>query len=877
MKTRTDIQDGEQLTITVLVTDINEWTNHNHIAQKVICEDVDGNKIPLTVFHNNDAAEFDWDIGRWYKLKNARGNIHEGEKQLNPSYDLGIVLLDEPPEEARSQDTDSGPTASEATTVTVSSDDSSNDPPTGNTTADGGAGLMKTSLSSGNHLLHFPFGDIAELEVHEYRLTIPGGLHQDDDLDGGPLGFTARAASRYRYRSGVPVTTNGPLKLYTVEKLTGELAVDGYSVQPQHIGTKTLETRNFDHREPLRELVKQDVKAALRGKYDVSAINSIIEFNPYRKADSGDFTASREYGCRIWVDPDGSVICGVSVGFHLQSTFSAAEYVQRGYDIPGVNVEHDTGVYDRVATGTVRRLSDTGYTDHVDDMGSSTAEYHRKTGNVDAEIVDSLAAGDPLMADIDYGQWEGLQALEFCRIVPTTDQLKLVDKTFHDEFQEFSRLLPDERFSVAQSFAKSIGTTPSLGLEPDTTPTNRCYEELSINTRTPNLRFANGQTAPYGKVGLDNHGVYQPPESFKVLAVYPDRFRTKAQQFLTQIVDQLEDYEAPINELRQETYELGVEFNYHQVAQSHANNDIDGVLVVVPDPEWVGNQSDIDDPYPEFKRMFGQRKLPSQMVTYSNLENTRYNGNIAAGLIAKTGGIPWRIHEVPGGADVFIGLDVTYDHDTGQHLGASANIVMADGTILASQSISLQQGETFEVDDIVGILKDLLRVYVDQEGHVPNHLIIHRDGQFYLDVEDLVKRLEAASEFFPQFDLVEIRKSGNPRIAEYTGKTFEVANKGIAFAARNADHAYLTTTGKPELKPGNRLGTPRPIRVVKRHGSTDLGTLTKQVYWLSEAHVASISRSTRLPITTYYADQCAEHARKGYMLNDELIRGIPYV
>jgi argonaute-like protein implicated in RNA metabolism and viral defense len=178
---------------------------------------------------------------------------------------------------------------------------------------------------------------------------------------------------------------------------------------------------------------------------------------------------------------------------------------------------------------------------------------------------------------------------------------------------------------------------------------------------------------------------------------------------------------------------------------------------------------------------------------------------------------------------------------------------------------------------VVGILKNLLRIYNDQEETMPSHLIIHRDGKFYLDVEDLVERLEDAGEFFPKFDLVEIRKSGNPRIAEYANDSFEVADKGTGFVSRNADHAYLATTGKPELKAGNPIGTPRPIRVVKRHGSTGLDTLTKQVYWLSEAHVGSISRSTRLPITTYYADRCAEHGRKGYLLNGEVIKGIPYI
>lgn len=103
-------------------------------------------------------------------------------------------------------------------------------------------------------------------------------------------------------------------------------------------------------------------------------------------------------------------------------------------------------------------------------------------------------------------------------------------------------------------------------------------------------------------------------------------------------------------------------------------------------------------------------------------------------------------------------------------------------------------------------LKNLLRVYVDEEGHTPTHVVIHRDGQFYLDCEDLVARLEDASEFIPTFDLVEIRKSGNPRIAEYTDDAFEVAEKGVGFVSDADQHAFLATTGKPELKAGNNPG-----------------------------------------------------------------------
>ena len=64
MNTRTDIQDGEQLTIIVLLTEIDEWQNHDHIARKVLCKDIEGNELSLTIFHNNDAVEYDWDVGQ---------------------------------------------------------------------------------------------------------------------------------------------------------------------------------------------------------------------------------------------------------------------------------------------------------------------------------------------------------------------------------------------------------------------------------------------------------------------------------------------------------------------------------------------------------------------------------------------------------------------------------------------------------------------------------------------------------------------------------------------------------------------------------------------------------------------------------------------
>jgi hypothetical protein len=185
-------------------------------------------------------------------------------------------------------------------------------------------------------------------------------------------------------------------------------------------------------------------------------------------------------------------------------------------------VTHDTDLYSKDATGKVIEVLDQGYTEFDDQLGCSVAEWHRKKGRVEEDVIESLNAGDVVMAEIDYNGWEATQALNLCRVVPTLERLKQVDQTFHERAQEASRMLPDERFTIAKSFVDSIGTTPALGLEPDTRPANDGYEELTATTRSPNLRFGDDQTASYGRQGLNRYGVYQAPVSLDLLALYPE-------------------------------------------------------------------------------------------------------------------------------------------------------------------------------------------------------------------------------------------------------------------------------------------------------------------------------------------------------------------
>ncbi|WP_318571261.1 Piwi domain-containing protein [Salinigranum marinum] len=895
MADKGDIEDGAEIDIELRVTGIDEW-EHDAIARKIQFEDVDDATVEMTVFHKNEVAGFEWQTEEWYLLENAVGNEFRGEMQLNPGYDLTVTQLDEPPaaaennESAESESSEergeqSGEKGSSGPTAAISGSSDGEEFLRGSEvagssrpTADGGGELLhQQPLSDGNYLLQFELGELPELSVHEYELRATGsGGIDPDDFTNGIEGFTAKAANYYKSRTRSPVTTADASRrrIYATEELHGTISIHGYTVKPVHQGETILEARSYTDDGPLQEFVKQDVKRAVAGRFEVSGIDSIIEPTPQRTANSGLFEAYRKYKCRIRVDADGTVICGVNVAYHLESTFSAAEWVQRGLDIAEVTVEHDTDLYDSARTATVKELIDMDYDDVLDGPGVPMSEYHQR--HVEQDVIDSVRAGDPTIADLQYGSGEDSifpQVLEYCKVIPTFEQLGRVDETFLNVIHNESRMKPEERFNVVTSFVDLLGPTPYFGFDPLPQPTNIGYREHVIRNR-PNLRFGDGKTGYYGAGGLERkgYGVYKTPDSFDIIALYPADEEKDARPYVLSLLNKLADYDASPTDFDRDTYELGSEFHYSQHAQKAS--DYDAALIIVPDADEAA-AADYDDPYPEFKRRLGQLGVPSQMISVDNLGNDSYRGNICSSLIGKAGGVPWRIDDVPGDVDAFVGLDVTYDHATKQHLGAAANVIMADGTILASEAVTKQAGETFDEDDVANVIKHVLEIFAEEEGRPPRHVVIHRDGKFYLDVESLIKRLDKARDLIQRFDLVEIRKSGNPRIAEYneSKSRFEVADKGVAFHVHNGNHSYLTTTGGRERIPG----TPRPLQIVKRHGSTDLDTLAEQAYWLSEAHIGSLSRSTRLPITTYYADKCADFAMKGYLTKGSVIRGVPYI
>jgi len=192
------------------------------------------------------------------------------------------------------------------------------------------------------------------------------------------------------------------------------------------------------------------------------------------------------------------------------------------------------------------------------------------------------------------------------------------------------------------------------------------------------------------------------------------------------------------------------------------------------------------------------------MIVTENLGTRWVMNNTAMGLIAGAGGVPWRVDEMPGEADCFIGLDVTRDPETGQHLGASANVVYADGTVFASKTQTLQSGETFDEQSIIDVIKDVFQEFVRREGRSPEHIVIHRDGRLFEDADEIQAPFADSS---VSIDILDVRKSGAPRIARYEDNSFKIDEKGRLFISQDDTHGFIATTGKPEFDDSDNLGT----------------------------------------------------------------------
>ncbi|MEM5811104.1 MAG: Piwi domain-containing protein [Candidatus Aenigmatarchaeota archaeon] len=277
-------------------------------------------------------------------------------------------------------------------------------------------------------------------------------------------------------------------------------------------------------------------------------------------------------------------------------------------------------------------------------------------------------------------------------------------------------------------------------------------------------------------------------------------------------------------------------------------NNPDIIIVFLPD-----EYSDEDENYAYFnvKSLTINRGFASQVVYKSTLEKVNYAlDNVILGILSKVGNIPFILDKPLPYADLVVGIDVARERKKrlkgSINATATARVYFGNGEFLRYVIHDAPlEGET--------IPQTVLQALFPMDEFRGKQVLIHRDGFFRGEEKRVLK--EWAEKIKAKFYLVEIIKSGAPRIYLYENSTIAQPPKGSAFLISETE-ALLVSTLSPFTD-----ATAQPLRV-RCEKDFSIRQALHSILSLTLLHYGSV-RPPRLPVTIHYSDQIARLALKG--------------
>lgn len=287
----------------------------------------------------------------------------------------------------------------------------------------------------------------------------------------------------------------------------------------------------------------------------------------------------------------------------------------------------------------------------------------------------------------------------------------------------------------------------------------------------------------------------------------------------------------------------------------------DIILAILPEISIDSEKEDREnDLYHHLKEITVRNGIQSQVINQITITGTdkqgnpRYQwamGNIVLGILAKTGNIPYILEKPLEFADFVIGIDVGRKgkQKTSGSINAAAvaRIYLSNGEFLKYNIYDANlEGEALPVT----VLQSLFPLK-DFQG---KRVVIHRDGGFK-GAE--VQTLESwARDLNAVFYLVEITKTGNPRI--YSGTYKEVKSPDKADGFYIDDQQAILVSSLPAFK----NGTPQPLRIKCMSNNITIIQAIQSVLTMTLLHYGSL-HPPRLPVTIHYSDIIANLALDG--------------
>ncbi|HLG79115.1 MAG TPA: Piwi domain-containing protein, partial [Ktedonobacteraceae bacterium] len=279
----------------------------------------------------------------------------------------------------------------------------------------------------------------------------------------------------------------------------------------------------------------------------------------------------------------------------------------------------------------------------------------------------------------------------------------------------------------------------------------------------------------------------------------------------------------------------------------------DLIIGVLPDADFNRTQMNrVWGPYEHFKSLTVGMGIPSQVVELSTIQQIINDpaksqfvmGNIALGVVSKVGNIPYVLASPLPYADIVVGIDIARRRK--ERLAGSMNAtalarVYLDTGMFLQYAISDAplEGET--------IPEHVLQTFFPQRLFEGKRILIHRDGIFRGNEKQVLK--ERAQQLGAKIMLVEVLKTGTPRLYGMKNRVIDLPAKGSAFKLSEQE-AFVVSTPPPF-----KGATPAPLHIRVDPPFT-IEEAIHSILSLTLLHYGSL-RQPRLPVTLHYSDEIA--------------------
>lgn len=667
--------------------------------------------------------------------------------------------------------------------------------------------------------------------------------------------------------------------IYSTDRLNADIPNADFTIE--YLGEKELPV--LQNRKVYCDLIKYLITEKLRQvtifdkyrKYSCkSSVTSkwIMTDKGFMRFESGNKEINLERRYSFWVSimDNGKAYLRINTGSVFSSKLSVYDYMNKNINPIGMEVKNDWSYFSQ--TGTVTEVCDYTVTDKLDFADSLKTYYvvTKKEGYRVENLPDDTNVVKVKMKNNGLELPYYPQAL---KPVLTREQVGRIDAVFSNRIEPYVKRDMNTRLQLDIDFINDIGMLESINdLEFERRTCS--VEELGFRKGTvplPTLIGGNSYKMDCGnEYQVFGHGFYKKPDKqIKIGYIYPSgreellkavgnaivsfakfgRYHGEEDKY---IAKGLMDIQSKAQ--AQESYEVGDITDYKRAANRLKKAEgIDIIIAIIPDG------IDDDGPYNPFKTIWAKENIPSQMISLKTAEmfarsktgdkTARYYlYNIVLGILGKTGGIPWIVKDMPGDADLFIGLDVA-TMAKGIHYPACSVVFDKYGRMLGFYKPSTpQQGEKITTKILQDIFDQVIFAYEDKFGTIPGNIVIHRDG-FSNENDNWYKNYFESKGI--KYSIIEVRKSIYFKLMlEEKG---QIDNPTMGYCIYNNNKAYLVTTNIT-----GRKGSPDPILIEKKCGDLKMSCILTQILYLSQLHVGS-THKMKLPITTGYADKICKN------------------